>query len=360
MRNSIILLCLAACGGRGTFNCELDTNCDLVSGGQCITSPVGDQWCAYPDSSCESGLRYAGKDVGGGLSNVCVAPTTPGDGGVDAPDNDAAIDAPIDSGSARCNTNAAFQTPTLVATVNSALGVFSISMSSDETIAVLTGSDNGSDYVPRIATRAAATDNFSTPTSGGNVAAITGGAGNESFPSISPDGLVVYFARVNPATFTSAVFFSERATVADAFPAGSALQVDSAALNDVGALYMANSGQTLYWRDDIDFKLRSAAKGGTNGAFFVKRVESTMSIGAGVFALSADELTLYYGTTDIMVSTRASKQAQFGAGTPVTQVNSAQNDQATFITSDNCILYLATQRAGGLGGYNIWSARRPM
>jgi hypothetical protein len=360
MRNLLILLCFVGCSGRGTFNCELDTNCDLAAGGQCVTSPVGDQWCAYPDSVCESGLRYAGKDVGGGLSGECVAATTPGDGGVDVPDVDAPIDAPIDSSSARCNTSAAFQTPTLVASVNSALGVFSISMTSDETIAVFTGSDNGSDYVPRIATRATPMDNFSTPTSGGNVAAITGGTGNESFPSISPDGLAIYFARANPATFTSAVYFSERAAVTDAFPVGAALQVDSASLNDVGALYMSNSGQTLYWRDDIDFKLRSAAKGGTNGAFFVKRVESTMSLGAGVFALSADELTLYYGTSEILVSTRASKQAQFGAGTAVTQVNSAQSDSASFLTSDNCILYLATQRAGGLGGYNIWSARRPM
>ncbi|MGE0397204.1 MAG: hypothetical protein AB7T06_10830 [Kofleriaceae bacterium] len=325
-----------------------------------MTSGVGDQWCAYPDSTCSSGLRYAGKDVGGGLSGECVE--GPGDdAGVDdaPPDIDAPIDAPIDSNLNRCNTGAAFQAPTLVATVNSALGVYSISMNSDETIAVFTGSDNGSEYVARIATRASAMDNFSTPTSGGNMAAITGGTGIESYPTISPDGLAVYFGRYNTSTFTNTIYVAERASVTEAFPAGSIVQVDNLNLNDAVAPFLSSNGQTLYWRDEVDSRLRSAAKGGTNSAFFVKRVESSMNVGAS-FALSADELTLYYGGTDVSVSTRASKQDQFGPGTALTPVNSAQNDSATFVTSDNCILYLATQRAGGLGGYNIWAARRPL
>ncbi len=345
---------LGACLQRRYVPCVADSNCNLSPGGVCTANDEhgGGDWCAYPDGACPSGYRYSDQSVGDGVSGMCTMPPVPGrDGGP--------VDSPIDSSLGRCNTGGAFQAPTLVPVVNSALGVFSISMNSDETIAVFTGTENGTDFVPRIAKRATLMDNFSMPTSAGDFSAITNGAGNESFPSISPDGLVVYFVRATPATFSTAVYYAERSTINDAFPVGGVIQVDGAGLSDAAALQVSNSGQTLYWRDDVDFKLRSAAKGGANGSFFLRRAESTMSVGGG-FALSADELTLYYGSPDILISRRSTKQDLFGPGTAIAQVNSSQDDRASFITADGCILYIVTQRAGGVGAQNVWAARRPL
>jgi hypothetical protein len=32
----------------------------------------------------------------------------------------------------------------------------------------------------------------------------------------------------------------------------------------------------------------------------------------------------------------------------------------TWISADNCVIYLMSSRAGGLGGNDIWIAKRPM
>jgi hypothetical protein len=86
----IILIALVAvaatadtgCYGRANVQCEADSNCDLFGGGVCAIAATGNHWCSYPDSSCPSGYRYANQDVGDGVSNVCVAASSPGsDGG---------------------------------------------------------------------------------------------------------------------------------------------------------------------------------------------------------------------------------------------------------------------------------------
>lgn len=63
----------AACDNRLAVQCEVDSNCDPTSGGVCAKNPNGNQWCAYGDQSCPSGLRYANQDVGDGLAGSCVA-----------------------------------------------------------------------------------------------------------------------------------------------------------------------------------------------------------------------------------------------------------------------------------------------
>lgn len=86
----IILITLVAavaaadtgCYSRANVQCEIDSNCDLFGGGVCATAATGNHWCAYPDSKCPSGYRYANQDVGDSVSNTCVAESSPGgDGG---------------------------------------------------------------------------------------------------------------------------------------------------------------------------------------------------------------------------------------------------------------------------------------
>lgn len=74
---------VVACDNRLAVQCDIDTNCNLTSGGICSKASTGNQWCSYPDPGCPSGLRYSDQDTGDGVSGACVAPTVI-DAGVDA------------------------------------------------------------------------------------------------------------------------------------------------------------------------------------------------------------------------------------------------------------------------------------
>jgi hypothetical protein len=87
MRKSAILAAaavLSGCNNPLAVQCVMNSNCNLTSGGFCAKSPTGNQWCAYGDPSCPSGLRYAQDDVGEGLAGSCVAAGV--DAGTDAAD----------------------------------------------------------------------------------------------------------------------------------------------------------------------------------------------------------------------------------------------------------------------------------
>lgn len=77
-----------ACLRSTEFNCTSNTQCG--AGGSCES--VG--FCAFPDSSCTSGERFA--DSAGSYANQCVGGNNPGDAGTtDSPGTaDAAVDAP--------------------------------------------------------------------------------------------------------------------------------------------------------------------------------------------------------------------------------------------------------------------------
>lgn len=81
----VLSLALAACSGPiSAVPCEQNSNCDLGTGGTCVPSPGGSQWCAYPDQNCTSGLRYSEQSVGDGLAGECVGEIPGDDAGVDA------------------------------------------------------------------------------------------------------------------------------------------------------------------------------------------------------------------------------------------------------------------------------------
>src|SRR5688500_6350315 len=76
------LALLAGCPPKQDVQCVESSNCDLATGGQCVSTTSGNQWCAYPDPNCPSGYRYSDLDVGDGLSGACVQAST--DAGIDA------------------------------------------------------------------------------------------------------------------------------------------------------------------------------------------------------------------------------------------------------------------------------------
>jgi Tol biopolymer transport system component len=85
--------------------------------------------------------------------------------------------------------------------------------------------------------------------------------------------------------------------------------------------------------------------------------------------ISLDGLTIWFSTNragsqsvgsfDIWVSTRASRGAAWSAPTDVTEVNSSAVDFAGTPFPDFLTMMLTSQRAGGLGGDDIFMATRP-
>jgi hypothetical protein len=88
---------VAGCGSdRPPIECTEHSNCDLSEGGLCLLSTTGSgsHWCAYPDDTCGSGMRWSSLDTGDALSGSCVAPGHPGDAG-DGADGDVDVDAAV-------------------------------------------------------------------------------------------------------------------------------------------------------------------------------------------------------------------------------------------------------------------------
>jgi hypothetical protein len=90
---STLLALVTGCPSTNPVECRDQSSCDLSPGGLCVSSPTGNQWCAYPDATCPGGMRYSDDRVGDGLAGTCVV----ADDDVDASQIDAATDAAVDA-----------------------------------------------------------------------------------------------------------------------------------------------------------------------------------------------------------------------------------------------------------------------
>jgi len=84
-------------------------------------------------------------------------------------------------------------------------------------------------------------------------------------------------------------------------------------------------------------------------------------------ALSKDGLSLYFTSTrpgfggeDIWVSQRASTEAAWGAPANLgALINTAGNDRVPNFSRDGHWMFFSSNRAGGIGGFDIWASWRP-
>jgi hypothetical protein len=324
---------LCSCFVPFEVECGVDAHCDRFPGGLCHTNPLTERrWCSYPDPACSTGYRYSDLDVGDGVSAACTGEPP-----------------------ARCNPTAEFSEPVLVPNINSSFDD-SMSMSRDELTV----------YIQRVpimllaSTRRSTAEEFPPPTIDPTLAAVISAEGTEYLPSLSADGRLLYFHRqISPGA--PRMFVAARASQGDAFDEGSLIAIGSYAPEAALGPAVASDGQVLYWNDYYDFTLRAAARTNSHRNFTEQRIASTMNVSGRAF--SADELTLYYSrglfAPDIYVTTRTSKTIPFETGVLVPNVNSTEEDQPLFLSTDGCLLYLASNRSGGLGGFDIWVTRRP-
>ncbi|HVV48432.1 MAG TPA: hypothetical protein VHO06_02130, partial [Polyangia bacterium] len=84
--------------------------------------------------------------------------------------------------------------------------------------------------------------------------------------------------------------------------------------------------------------------------------------------LSRDGLTLYFaskradpaarGNDDIWIARRPAASAAFGPPAAVAELNSAAADGPRWLSPDGCTLYFTSDRSGGQGGYDLYTATR--
>jgi hypothetical protein len=74
---------------------------------------------------------------------------------------------------------------------------------------------------------------------------------------------------------------------------------------------------------------------------------------------TADLLELYFNRMqDIYVVTRPSLAMPWGTPVLVAELSSPENDTTPEVSHDGLVIYLASNRPGGLGGFDIWCATR--
>lgn len=325
----------------------------LVSASVLAVACVGDD----PVGATDAGTQPTDASTQPTDAQTSPDTSTPGqDGGADT---SAPVDGGADTGPGRrCDPSKTFDAPTFMATVSSAFDDASFSMTRDELTAFMHRENTGAPNTSLLqTTRARVADAFAAPTET-NLGVVNTPPGSEYSPTVSPDGLVLYFHRQTPGGI--GVFVATRVAAGAPFTNQTGVTVGGTALSDALSPHLSADGQTLYWLDFQTFKLHQAARGATPSVFNAGREVTAADVYSPV--LSADELTLYYSngmSDDVLRATRASKAASFGAGVRVDALSSNAKDAPLFLTGDGCVMILKSTRPGGSGGTDLWMAQRP-
>lgn len=267
---------------------------------------------------------------------------------------DAPPDAGVDGSTARCNPASEFQAAVHEPSLSSSLDDEVFSMTSDEKLVIF---QRQSPYVMLMASRFNRDEPFSIVLSPPELEAIRGVSGDEYHPGISSDGLALYFHRSDQAA--AKIFVASRAEPNATFSSGNEVSVDGSTLQMIYP-QLSRDGQRLYWFDYGGAERKVYVATRTSASVFMNRTAAT-TFQVGRYVVSADELTLYYSdpqNNDIFRSIRPSKDTAFPVGVPVGNINSNTEDGPLAVSDDDCVLYLQSKRVGGLGGYDLYVARR--
>jgi hypothetical protein len=143
----------------------------------------------------------------------------------------------------------------------------------------------------------------------------------------------------------------------------------------------AFDGSAFVSGDGLEILFSSARVGGTgNRDLWISRRLSMMAPGGAPAALgevnsvndeqnpslSGDGLVVFFssdregtkGREDIYTAFRAGRLARFSNPVRMAELSSGNKDGAPFVTADSLTIYFTSNRAGGRGGIDLWSARR--
>ena len=333
----------------------LVTACGLVAGIEDVTvldAEVGDEGGVLP------------KRDGGGPGSPDVT-TPPGD----APDDTTVDGAPR----TQCDPLKPFGAPVPIAELNSANDDTSPRLTSDE-LTVFFASNRpghlggGSIYTAERATKSAP---FSAPTL---VPVINANNGVVYHPAITGDGLKI-FLQVQFGAPTD-IFVATRASTALDFMTPTLLP-DPPNLGPSFEFlpFTSADGSTLYFssnRSNSFLLYQSIAVGGVFGSPTLLPAVGTGNAAVSDTApvMSADQLSLYFASTrtspggtpyDLFVAHRTTATGNFAPATLVTELNDPNaglSDFPSWLSADNCRLYLTSDRATAGGVSDVYVAAR--
>jgi hypothetical protein len=304
-----------------------------------------------------AGLGGTAGDAGGAIG-------TAGTGGTGAADGGGGRGGTGGSGGATapCDPTAPFGMPTIVAELNGPAEELGARLSPDS-LTIYFASSSGGQYDIFVATRMSPESAFGSIRPLPNVNSPQG----DFAPSISEDGLTLFLETDRRTDIE--IMVATRSSVLVDF--GMAAPVSGITSSDVlvseRAPFVTSMGRELYLtrRNASDAEIYRATR--TSGAFPAPMAVTELnSAGLDSFATpTADGKTVYFASTraapmakglqDIWIARRSAITQPFGTPALVPELNSADAEYPTWISPDECVLYLhrATPRN------EIYVARRP-
>ena len=218
-----------------------------------------------------------------------------------------------------------------------------------------------------------------------NLGPVVNSAYNDQHPSISKDGLSLYFVSNRPGGFGgNDIWVSQRATVDDAWGTPQNLGPSINTSSNDFAPDLSIDGHHLYMNSD-----RPGGCGGSD-LYVARRHDKDddfgwgqpENLGCAVNTIYDEAGPLFFedetsgvqnlyftsfnrpgglGDFDIYVSTRSSDDEPWGPGVDVTELNGPYRDTRTAIRRDGLELFIssdATGRSGGVGGQDLWVSTR--
>ncbi|HEX8109421.1 MAG TPA: hypothetical protein VF516_16940 [Kofleriaceae bacterium] len=323
--------------------------------------------CHLRDLPCA--IAVIGLAAGGGCGGVNNGHGPP-DAAIDArPPDSAALP---DAAAARCDPSKPFGMPALIPNINSDVRDQGAELIDDLTIIF------GSDRSPPglyIATRATPTSPFGTPAPLTAINATPGATGVAG-PTLTADGLTLYYA-VTTAQDPGDIYVTHRNSRADAFAAGTPVTGLNSPTTDLDPFISAD-GSTLYFDSgrltSVSLRLYAAVRQASGSFAAPQPLTAFNSQDAAIVdghpVLSPDGLTLYWsstrtdggaqGLTDIWKASRTSTAGDFGAAVRVPELSSAKGESVSWVSPDNCMVLLQSDRPGGPGLQDIYQAVRPL
>jgi hypothetical protein len=194
-------------------------------------------------------------------------------------------------------------------------------------------------------------------------------AGSVWAPTVSSDGRTMYLSLTVPG-FNEQVAVATRPDRGNTFGNASILPSPVNTSTD-GTPELSADGLSLYF-----FSQRFGGVG-TRDLYVATRASTAFQFGSVTELsslnslqrddrpwLSPDELSIYFSsqrasfTDDLWRATRSARTEAFGAATSVVELNSSGNDAGASLTPDGKLVLFASDRAGGVGGMDIYRATR--
>ncbi len=218
-----------------------------------------------------------------------------------------------------------------------------------------------------------------------NLGPVVNSTSNDQHPSISKDGLSLYFVSNRPGGYGgNDIWVTQRASVDDPWGTpqnlGAAINTE---FNDF-APDLTIDGHHLYMNSD------RPGGCGSSDLYVARRVDKRddfawgppENLGCDVNTIYSEAGPLFFddeanhrqvlyftslnrpdglGDFDVYVSTRANDEDPWGPGTNVPELNGPYRDTRTAISRDGLELFLSsdvTGRPGGIGGQDLWVSTR--